>query len=394
MSRPSRPTVLMIGPTPPPFHGPSIFTRMIVDAAELQERYEFVHLDIADRRDLGNIGRLDLQNVRLALLHLWQLTGLCARHRPRIVHVQPSQNSLAFLRDAGFVFIARAFGGRVILHLHGEAFRHFWTGAPAPVRLVVRAVGRLAHRAWVLGEELRDVFADLVPAEAIRVVANGIPEETRSGIRRARAAVGNKAPDARPFRLLHLGQVARTKGVDTLIRVAERLIHSGRDVELVIAGDWGGAEDEREIGVLLADVTADSRVGDRIRRAGVVTGDAKTALLCSADAFLLLSRFPPGEGQPLAILEAMAAGVPVAASGRGAIPETLDRGQAGMVFDDPEDVAGIVEALATWVDDPALASQVGAHGADRFEGHYTEQACIRRFGEALDEALQGSEVER
>ncbi len=383
----------MIGPTPPPFHGPSIFTRMIVDAAELQDRYEVLHLDIADRRDLGNIGRLDLQNVRLALLHLWQLAGICARRRPDLVHVQPSQNSLAFLRDAGFVFIARAFGSRVILHLHGEAFRHFWTGAPAPVRLVVRAVGRLAHRAWVLGEELRDVFADLVPAESIQVVANGIPSETLAGIEQAQESRGDQAAKPTPFRILHLGQVATSKGVDTLIRVAQRLIASGRDVELIIAGGWGGAEDEREIGALLASTQSDERVGDRIRHVGVVTGDAKSELLCSADAFLLLSRFPPGEGQPLAILEAMAAGVPVAASGRGAIPETLDRGRGGMIFPDPDNEQGIADALAEWIDDPALAREVGARGSERFRERYTEDACIRRFGAALDEALGRPEVE-
>ena len=381
----------MIGPTPPPHHGPAVWTRMVLDAPALRDRFELLHLDTSDRRDLGNIGRLDLRNVQLAVLHLARALRICLTTRPALVHVQPSQNALAFLRDAGFVAVARIAGARVVLHLHGEAFGEFHRTSGAPVRLLIEGACRLSHRVWVLGDDLARVFNGLVPASRIRSVPNGLPDAGRAGLEpenppRGDAAEGGRRHGAadRPIRLLHLGQVALSKGVDRAIRATADAIRNGADVELVIAGGWGSAEDERVLGQQLSDARADARVGNRIRTVGVVLGREKVELLRSADAFLLLSRFPPGEGQPLAILEAMCAGVPVIASDRGAIPETLGRGDCGVLVASDADVD---RALATLVDDPDAFRSRAIAARERFRCEYTEEAFLHRFEEALAEAL-------
>src|SRR5690349_6422456 len=63
-----RPTVLMIGASPPPYHGSIMMFRTLM-TSPLQERFRLVHLDISDHRSLENMGRLDLENVRLGVRH-------------------------------------------------------------------------------------------------------------------------------------------------------------------------------------------------------------------------------------------------------------------------------------------------------------------------------------
>src|SRR4051812_42806039 len=57
-----RPTVLMSGAAPPPYHGSIMMFRTLM-TSPLQERFRLVHLDISDHRSLENMGRLDLENV-------------------------------------------------------------------------------------------------------------------------------------------------------------------------------------------------------------------------------------------------------------------------------------------------------------------------------------------
>lgn len=370
-----RPRVLLIGPTPPPLHGPAIFTRMVLDSPVVREWVDVIHLDISDRRDLGNIGRLDLRNVRLALEHLARAVSLCVRHRPDVVHVQPSQNALAFLRDAGFILAGWLTGARVVTHLHGEAFGHFRAEAHPGVRLLIDAVHTRVSEAWVLGSDLRDRYAGLVSPDRIRVMPNGIPEAVRRGVEEAGEEAGARGAggEAGALRVLHLGQLARSKGTDVVIRAAAEARSRGVHLTLTLAGGWGSPEEERVLGSLVDDVG-----GPWLERPGVVDGRVKSDLLARADVLALASRFPPGEGQPLAILEALAAGVCVVATPRGAVPETLGRGQAGVLVD-VDRGGSFADALETLARDPEGRRALVAAGRRRFEEHYTEAACVGRL---------------
>src|SRR5512146_2501468 len=122
----ARPAVVVIGPTPPPFHGMAVYTRMLVSSSRLAQSYRVLHLDTSDRRSLDNMGRLDARNVALALRHAAALRALLRRERPQVVYIELSQNALAFLRDAVLVQVARLHGCAVAAHLHGSDFQAFY----------------------------------------------------------------------------------------------------------------------------------------------------------------------------------------------------------------------------------------------------------------------------
>ena len=136
-----------------------------------------------------------------------------------------------------------------------------------------------------------------------------------------------------PPTVLFVGVVCRRKGTLELARAARLLRERGlTDWRLVVVGGQGPTP-EPEYAEIVAEFAAaglaDSLVGPE-------HGDQVRARLRDADIFVLPSFL---EGQPIAIIEAMAAGVPVVATTVGAIPDLVRDGVEGRVVE-PGDVDG------------------------------------------------------
>ncbi len=112
----------------------------------------------------------------------------------------------------------------------------------------------------------------------------------------------------------------------------------------------------------------------------------------AADIFVLPSHL---EGMPLAIMEAMAKGLPVVATSVSGIPEEL--GDTGRLLPDPaKDAAGVVrglvETIAAWAGDPAGREAVGAKGRARAERMFRIELMLERTLALIDAALAKSAV--
>jgi glycosyltransferase involved in cell wall biosynthesis len=360
------PLLLVVGPVPPPPHGTSVYVRMLLESATLAARWRIRHLDTSDRRSLENIGRVDLGNVRLGLIHAARLVATLVRDRPRVVWIPLSQNGPAYTRDALFIALARLAGARVVGHLHGGWFHEFHRRAPPPLRALIRATCRTLAAAWVLGPDLRECFAGLVAPGRIRVLPNGVPDP----------GVARRAPDAgRGFTILYLGQLSDLKGVDDLVAAFESL--RVPDARLVLAGDWLSRADADRIG---RAITA-SPARARIELVGPVDAAAKARRLADADVLALPTRQP--EGQPLVILEAMAAGLPVIATRRGAIADVVHDGVTGLLV--PEaDPPALARALRGLARDRELAARLGEEGRRLWARELTEERAMARVAEELE----------
>jgi glycosyltransferase involved in cell wall biosynthesis len=128
--------------------------------------------------------------------------------------------------------------------------------------------------------------------------------------------------------------------------------------------------------VLLGDGSLRETLERRARAAGlevefpgVVPHSELPRHFREADCFALPSLT---EGHPKALIEAMACGLPCAASARGGIPTLLEDGVTGLLFD-PEDIQDIARAIGRLLTDPALARKLGgqarAVALDRYDAH-------------------------
>jgi glycosyltransferase involved in cell wall biosynthesis len=353
--------LIVVGPLPPPYHGVTVSTTLVVESRELRDRFGLEHLDTSDHRTAANTGRWDPQNVFLALRSVarlvWRLRG-----ERGVVYLPLSQATAALVRDCLFIQAAALGGWGVAAHLRGSEFKEVYAAQRAPMRWLLRSSLRRAD-VGVLGASLRHVFEGLVAPDRLAVVPNGTPDPGLDGAQRD------------PRAGLFLSNLRRRKGVVEALEAALIVLREHPDARFDFVGEWeeGGLEDELRGRARAA--------GGRIRFLPPLTGDAHRGALAAA-GFLL---FPPvePEGHPRVVLEAIAAGIPVVTTNRGAIAETVVDGESGFVLDEPvpEELA---ERVGRLLEEPELRERMGRAARARYDAHFTQEAADRRLAEWIE----------
>jgi len=344
----NRPVVLLLGPHRAAVSGVSTHLNLLMDST-LAEEYEVVHFQVgSEGRDEGAIGKL----LRLAVSPFFLAASIVFRH-VAIVHINTSLNRKAYWRDLVYLFIAKALGARILYQVHGGALpRKFFAGSPLLTSLL-RWTLRVPDVVVVLAQVELRAYREFVPDQEVVALPNGIDCRPYSGVPTV------LSDHSHPLQLVYIGRVAREKGLyETLqgLRLAHEL---GVDARLVIAGT--GAEEPR-----LRRYAQALGIGARVCFVGPVFGNDKVKLLSGADVMVLPSY---SEGLPYALLESMAAGVPVIATPVGAIPDVVSDGIHGFLVP-PRDGKAIAESLAI------LAG-------DRDKLSWMSRACRRRVRAAF-----------
>jgi glycosyltransferase involved in cell wall biosynthesis len=165
-----------------------------------------------------------------------------------------------------------------------------------------------------------------------------------------------------------IGRLAQEKGFDTLIHAFRDVLRHVPEANLAIAGD--GPERSRlvdRIGSLFSGPEA-----QRIHLLGHLA-DVRP-LLGAADLLAVPSR---SEGQGIAALEAMAAGLPVVAFAVGGLPEVVVEGVTGRLVE-AEDAAALCRALCELLGDAGLRAAYGDAGRARVLDEFTVERMAER----------------
>jgi len=312
---------------------------------------------------LGDAAReLGLETARVVApgrLSLRAIGPLVRLARGGLLHAH-DYKSLVLALAAGA--LARA---PVVATFHGD------TAHSGTVRLYealargsARWASAVAATSAVLGDEIRAA----APGVQVHVIANGIAVgRLASEVERAEARRVLAVPAGVPV-VAYVGRLSPEKAPEVLLRAAR---NSGAFV--LFAGD----------GPLRAELEAEA-VGAPVRFLGFVR-DVRQ-VLAAADVLALPSRT---EGLPMAVLEAMAAGLPVVASAVGSLPEVLGDGAGWLV--PAGDVAALREALGG-ARDQALRGSVARTARARVEARYGAAAMARSYRERLYQPALESRV--
>lgn len=353
--------LVVLGPIPPPIHGVSVSTSLVLANPFLREAFSVHHLDTSDRRSGANINTWDVQNVTLGMRALVELNRRL-RGRPGLVYLPLSSGPPAFLRDSLFIHLAALRGWKVVGHLRGGEFDRFFGERSGPYRRWIRATLAKLDSVGVMGECLRHMFHGLVPAERIAVVPNGTPDPHVNGSQRD------------PHTVLFMSNLRERKGLLEAVDAALMVVARHPRARFVFAGGW---YDER----LEQSVRARAGNEDRIVFLPPVAGEEKDKLLLSASVMLFPPREP--EGHPRVVLEGLAAGLPVVTTDRGAIAETVVDGESGFVLADP--VPEVIAArLMELLEDPGLRLRMGEAARARYVAEFTQEQADRRLARWLE----------
>jgi glycosyltransferase involved in cell wall biosynthesis len=238
---------------------------------------------------------------------------------------------------------------------------------------------RSARFVHALAEGERDGVKKYCHAERVEIVPNGIfldeiPTAAGSGaVRQKISGLGNAR-----F-VLFLGRLHRMKGIDRLLRGFSEVARSEPEVLLVIAGpNFGDLE-------YLRALTLELGLGNRVLFPGPVYGPAKYDLIKECCVFCQLSRY---EGFSVALLEALACGVPVVASAACRFPEIASVG-AGIVTE--VDQCSVASALRVFLSDSDRCREAALAGRQLVAAQFTWQNVAARMNEAyIRSGLLGS----
>jgi glycosyltransferase involved in cell wall biosynthesis len=352
----------VIGPTPPPFHGVSVATRHLLIALRAHGALAG-HVETRDPRPVHTIGKLDAENLRLGLVHSYRLARLLRQERDADVYVPISQGRWGFLRDA--LLIGLAAHREIYVQLHGGAFDRFYRESGPLMRWLIRCILRAVHEAWVLTPSLRGVFDDLLPASRIRVIENVVDDPVSTLPARV------PADRSKSLRILFLGNLRPGKGHVELLDALELLGDRARGWSVRFVGEFDPElrpELDRRARLL-------ARCGVIVEFLGSRDGTEKGAQLRWSNVFVYPSHYRP-EGQPLVLLEAMAAGLPVVSTRHAGIPDTVRHGHDGLLVE-VGDLDAIARAMLRLADDPELRAFLGDNGRKRYEGRYRVERLRR-----------------
>lgn len=327
-------TVLQLGPGLAVHGGISAVERVIIE--QLAGRIALRHVATMEEgpvlRKLAVFAR-----AVVALQRALRMPG------PLVVHIHFASRG-STLRKSILAWMTVRAKRPLILHAHGGAFDGFFRRLPSFLRRVLSEVFQQADRFVVLSDSWKSFYeeeCELSPAQML-VLPNPARVPPEIPDRRARARV----------QFLFLGRICETKGAFDAIRAFARLpAHQRERARLVLAGDGDIAGARKLAAGLGVAVTVLPWVDSRHR----------DALLAGSDVFVLPSY---REGLPMAMLEAMASGLPVIVTPVGGIPDVVRDGVEGAMVN-PGDIVQLALAMGPLISDPAQRWELGRHALER-----------------------------
>ena len=192
-------------------------------------------------------------------------------------------------------------------------------------------------------------------------------------------------PCPEPGRVLCVGWLNERKNTLGAIEAFARVVRNGIDGTLVIAGQ---AKEAAYLEKMKACI-GQNGLSDKVELLGHIDHDQLDKELARASVFLLPSR---QENSPMAIAEAMAAGVPTIAANRCGMPYMIDEGKTGYLVD-PESTEQIADRLSGLIADSELCWRMGQAGREvakkRFHPHAVATKTRKVYEQIRAETLGG-----
>lgn len=185
----------------------------------------------------------------------------------------------------------------------------------------------------------------------------------------------------KPLTLVCTGTLHEVKGQIYLVEACGKLKQKGIVFECHFVGD--GPDEE-----MLRQKVAELNIEDDVIFHGRVPRSKVIEALSNADVVVTPS-VPTNDGRregiPVALMEAMAFGIPVVASDLSGIPELVDRDESGILVP-PGDVDAIASALEKLANDPELRAELGAKGRERIVNDFNQDENARILSELFGES--------
>jgi glycosyltransferase involved in cell wall biosynthesis len=303
---------------------------------------------------------------------LWRFYRLVRRESPLILH--------NWLFHA--IVISRVVGRLCRVPVILSARHNTNIGGPLREK-VNRWTSSLDDKVIAISEAVRqaEIQNSHIRPEKIITIYNGIPLNRLPTRQEGRARMGEGLNI--PATAIVLTTVARLhpqKGHADLARLIPGILEKSPDCHFVWIGD---GEEKDKLFALVNQLGIASHVHFTGSRSDI------PYWLAGTDVFVFPSQW---EGLGIALLEAMAAGLPVVATAVGGVREVVVDGQTGFLVP-AQDPSSLVNALLQLANDPGLRTRMGQAGQRRVREHFSLEAMVRQTEQLYIELLQEHHVQ-
>lgn len=360
--------VLVVGQTPPPYHGQATMIQLLLSGSYCGMR--LYHVRMRFSASIEQVGAIRARKI-------WHLVSLVASivwcrvvNRIEVLYYPPSgPKRVPIARDVAVLLATRWMFRRTVFHFHASGIGDFLLRLNPIVRwLAMRALGQPDVAIALAPSAPRD--GQVLRAKREMIIPNGVPDPFVRKLDHARTGDGS-------FHILFVGALLEEKGVLDVIRASLLLLERGRDVHTSFVGAWPDDHMRHVASELISRHDAWSHFSFP----GVLTGKEKWDAFRLAHAFCFPSYYQ-SETFPLVLLEAMAASLPIVTTRWRAIPDVVDAGSNALLVpvQSPDDCA---RALSRLIDDEKLCARMGESSRLRYTNLFTVYEHRNRVEKAL-----------
>jgi glycosyltransferase involved in cell wall biosynthesis len=245
-------------------------------------------------------------------------------------------------------------------------------------RLEEMILRNFARRIMAVGYTVAAIYQPRLKSRSIEIIPSGVPAPTELSPRARQDLRRDLAGEADRLLIISVGRLVLAKGYEDLIDAFSIVHRQDPRAVLVIAGVGSLFEKVRN---KIIDLHLEGAVKCLGARSDV------PQLLAASDIYVSSSHW---EGLPVAVLEAMMAGLPIVATSVGDIPRVVTAENGILVS--PHEPTCLAEALSELVSAPERARAMGAAARRRAMQEYSLDTWVKRLLSLYEETLSPSTV--
>lgn len=282
--------------------------------------------------------------------------------KPDIVHVHMAEKGSVY-RKGAVVRLGKKFGCKVIIHMHAGPFAHWYQSKSVKAQKKISRMLNCADKILVLGNYWRDTMKNIVPAEKLEVLYNGVE------------IPADNYYDLQSKKIVYMGVIKKEKGTNELLAAMQQLDSIlDPEIRLYLYGtDWDG-----DIKKKIAEYHLEKRaifcgwIGEEEREEVL-----KNAMLCVLPSFF--------EGLSMSIIEAMSYGIPVVTTDISTMREvTGDR----ITLICPGDVGALAQELLKYCENDTLRKADSQYLYERAKQYFSVESNVNQLLEIYENVLQ------
>lgn len=374
---------------PPPYAGPEVMTETFLDYICKRDK-NIVVINSKIKKNNFEKGKFDISSSFRFLKLYIQLIDKFINPKNKGIYLTIACGKIGFLRDFVVIMTSYLFGKDIILHLHGANFDNFYNNSSKLIKFLIRISWSRAKIAIALTKILQEnQFVNVAPKVPVEIVPNGV-DLRKYDICKEKNCGEN-------VKICFLSSLSFTKGFYDLINVYKKLREKyGAKISFNFAGEISISK--YQLSEFLSRDTKDFYLKNHTEIVnnilefvnncndfgakywGVINdNEKKSEFFNESDIFILPSYM---EGVSMAMLEAMAFGLPVVTTTVGGHPDIIEENVNGFLIQ-PADKNQLFEKLEYLIINPAKRKEYGINNRFKINNEYNSEVSAKRLYEII-----------